>query len=69
VINIFQDDDWKPLVHRQTHRQTNGSIDISKTQIPLFKRRTQEAAQCDKTRFSMIQPSIDVTGIRNERWQ
>ena len=22
-----------------------------------------------KTRFSMIQPSIDMTGIRNERWQ
>jgi len=29
----------------------------------------QEALQCDKTRFSTIQPSIDVTGIRNERWQ
>jgi len=29
----------------------------------------QEAPQCDETRFSTIQPSIDVTGIRNERWQ
>jgi len=28
----------------------------------------QEAPQCDETRVSMIQPSIDVTGIRNERW-
>ena len=25
--------------------------------------------QCDETRFSTIQPSIYVTGIRNERWQ
>jgi len=25
--------------------------------------------QWDKTRFSTIQPSIDVTGIRKERWQ
>jgi len=32
----------------------------------IFK---QEARQCDETRFSTIQPSIDVTGIRNERWQ
>jgi len=29
----------------------------------------QEEPQCDETRFSTIQPSIDVTGIRNERWQ
>jgi len=29
----------------------------------------QEAPQCDETRFSTIQPSIDVTGIRNERLQ
>jgi len=29
----------------------------------------QEAPQCDETRFSTIQPSIDVTGIRNARWQ
>jgi len=29
----------------------------------------QKVPQCDKTRFSTIQPSIDVTGIRNERWQ
>ena len=27
----------------------------------------QETPQCDETRFSTIQPSIDVTGIRNER--
>jgi len=25
--------------------------------------------QCDETRFLTIQPSIDITGIRNERWQ
>jgi len=25
----------------------------------------QDAPQCDETRFSTIQPSIDVTGIRN----
>ena len=29
----------------------------------------QETPQCDKTRFSTLQPSIDMTGIRNERWQ
>jgi len=28
----------------------------------------QETPQCDETRFSTIQPSIYVTGIRNERW-
>jgi len=25
--------------------------------------------QCDETRFSTIQPSIDMTGIRNETWR
>jgi len=29
----------------------------------------QETPQCDETRFSTLQPSIDMTGIRNERWQ
>jgi len=29
----------------------------------------QEALQRDETRFLTIQSSIDVTGIRNERWQ
>ena len=29
----------------------------------------QETQQCDETRFSMLQPSIDMTGIKNERWQ
>jgi len=28
----------------------------------------QEAPECDEIRFSTIKPSIDVTGIRNERW-
>jgi len=31
--------------------------------------REQETPECDETWFSTIQPSIDVTGIRNERWQ
>jgi len=31
--------------------------------------RKQETPQCDETRFSTIQPSIDVTGDRKERWQ
>ena len=29
----------------------------------------QVAPQCDETRFLTIQASIDVTEIRNERWQ
>ena len=29
----------------------------------------QETPQCHETRFSRIQPSIDVTGIQYERWQ
>jgi len=29
----------------------------------------QEAPQWDEARFSTIQLSLDVTGIRNERWQ
>jgi len=29
----------------------------------------QETPQCDETRFSTLQPSIDMPGIRNERWQ
>ena len=29
----------------------------------------QETPQCDETRFSTLQPSIDMTGIRNEGWQ
>ena len=31
--------------------------------------KKQETPQCDETRFSTIQPSIYVTGKRNERWQ
>jgi len=38
---------------------------IYKMQIKYIK----ETPQCDETRFSTIQPSIYVTGIRNERWQ
>jgi len=34
-----------------------------------IKKFEQEASLCDETRFSTIQPSIDVTGIRNKRWQ
>jgi len=30
----------------------------------MTKKVTQEAPQCDETRFSTIQPSIDETGIR-----
>ena len=33
------------------------------------KYKEQETPQCDETRFSTLQPSIDMTGIRNERWQ
>ena len=29
----------------------------------------QETPQCDETKFSTIQPSVDMTGIRNETWQ
>ena len=32
-------------------------------------KQKQETPQCDETRFSTLQPSIDMTGIRNERWQ
>ena len=43
---------------------------IIKTDIILNKcTKKQETPQCDKTRVSTIQPSIDVTGIRNEKWQ
>ena len=34
-----------------------------------IKENIQETPQCDETRFSTLQPSIDMTGIRNERWQ
>ena len=33
------------------------------------KNKQQETPQCDETRFSTIQPRIDMTEIRNERWQ
>jgi len=35
----------------------------------LFFSKIQEAPQCNETRLSTIQPSIDVRGIRNERCQ
>ena len=35
----------------------------------FWKNKKQEMPQCDKTRFSTLQPSIDMTGIKNERWQ
>jgi len=31
--------------------------------------RHKKRRNATKTRFSTIQPSIDMTGIRNERWQ
>jgi len=33
----------------------------------MFYILKQETPQCDETRFSTLQPSIDMTGIRNER--
>jgi len=44
-------------------------ISIYFTTLTFKYKNRQEASQCDETRFSTIQPSIDVTGIRNERWQ
>jgi len=46
-------------------RQINDQM-LDRQTNPL---QTQETPQCDETRFSTIQPSIDMTGIRNERWQ
>ena len=50
-----------------------GSIPCTEWQLCLEGEHNtmliQEAPQCDKTRFSTIQPSIDVTGIRNDIWQ
>jgi len=43
-----------------------GILSKHTTSTPTNK---QEAPQCDETRFSMIQPRIDVTVIRNEKWQ
>jgi len=42
---------------------------ISPVILELCSKCKQAAPQCDETRFSTIQPSSDVTGIRNERWQ
>jgi len=39
---------------------------ICVTRITKVNKKRRNAT---KTRFSMIQPSIDMTGIRNERWQ
>ena len=39
---------------------------ISPVILELCFKCKQEAAQCDKTRFSTIPASIDVTGIRNK---
>ena len=37
--------------------------------LPLINTE-QEKPQCDETRFfKTIQPSVDMTGIRNEKWQ
>jgi len=50
-----------------------GANDSIGTCIPtlgvIIAKDIQEAPQCDETRFSTIQPSTDVTGIRNEKRQ
>jgi len=50
-----------------THIETTSCWLLPKFFI-LSKKQTQEAPQCDETRLSTIQPSIDVTEIRNESW-
>jgi len=35
----------------------------------LKNNNKQETPQCHETKFSTIQPRIDMTEIRNERWQ
>jgi len=47
---------------------TQGSFLLSLVNFPL---EVQEKIfeKCDETRFSTIEPSIDVKGIRNGRWQ
>jgi len=38
--------------------------------VPIGQtKKEQKAPQCDNPGFLTIQPSIDVTGVRNERWQ
>jgi len=57
----------------QTHMTTQSFITDNHSLIFPFQIITssfkQETPQCDETRFSTLQPSIDMTGIRNERWQ
>jgi len=36
--------------------------------LNLSTKNNKKRRNATKTRFSMIQPSIDMTGIRNERW-
>jgi len=42
---------------------------ISPVIVEVCSKCKQEAPQCDETKFSTIQPSIDLTGIKSERWQ
>jgi len=41
---------------------------VKKVTLVFHSIYKQETPQCDETRFSTLQPSIDMTGIKNERW-
>jgi len=53
---------------RVSNHNTGNNIEM-RWDYPIIIHKLQEAPPCEETRFSTIQPSIDVTGIRNERWQ
>jgi len=53
----------------RTKAVTQHFLENSFKKLSIKKKIKQETPQCDETRFKTIQPSIDVTGIRNERWQ
>ena len=66
----------KDILYKPGFPQTDSVI--LRSHLPVIFQRAvyfhnnnlqQETPQCDETRFSTLQPSIDMTGIKNERWQ
>jgi len=71
LIKQRQTKQWLLHAFYWTLKKHCGRTDkMNKTREPKISfKNKQETPQCDKTRFSTLQPSIDMTGIRNERWQ
>jgi len=71
TLNVKSNNQWcKPYPDARTDTKLKRDGYVKLTARGVHKKHMkQEKRQCDKTRISTIQPSVDMTGIRNETWQ